>query len=80
MKKPKLFISTFTLQSRARRVWSVIDQGVPLTGLFDEDAQVLTAYRRFDKKSPEDSIPLWDGDRGAFVTWAERPGIERRDV
>ncbi len=76
MKIPTIYISTNTYPENPAPCWRVIHHGSPvMADSFDADLAMKT-YLNIHAPNPDGdlTIPVWDGDKGEFTTWAEIGG------
>lgn len=62
----ELYFSTYT-DKQGRTVWTVIYQEQPLCAETNKSG-ALNTLKRFFPNVDAASLPIWDGDTGAFIT------------
>lgn len=65
----ELYFSTYT-DARGQKVWSIIYREQPLCAATPNKSSVLNTLKRLFPNVDATSLPIWDGDNGAFIPGA----------
>ena len=65
----ELYFSTYT-DTRGQKVWSIIYQEQPLCAATPHKSSVLNTLKRLFPDVDAASLPVWNGDTGAFINGA----------